>query len=87
GKAVMQESELTKKIKKRIQVQMSIDEELAQKFHEEELARFNAEQEAIDIARKEKVVAKGDQVHDINTAIESKKLILLGFNKVNTASY
>nr|GEU46866.1 ankyrin repeat-containing domain, PGG domain protein [Tanacetum cinerariifolium] len=31
GKAVMQESKPTKKIKKRIQVQMSIDEELAQK--------------------------------------------------------
>ncbi|GJT13538.1 hypothetical protein Tco_0860580 [Tanacetum coccineum] len=31
GKAVMQESEPPKKIKKRVQVQMSIDEELAQK--------------------------------------------------------
>nr|GEU40607.1 ribonuclease H-like domain-containing protein [Tanacetum cinerariifolium] len=39
GKAVMQESEPTKKIKKRIQVQMSINEELARKLHEEELAR------------------------------------------------
>nr|GEZ29482.1 hypothetical protein [Tanacetum cinerariifolium] len=58
GKAVMQESEPTKKNKKRIQVQMSINEELAQKLHKEELARFNAEQEAIDIARKEKVVAE-----------------------------
>ncbi|GKD69777.1 hypothetical protein Tco_1323867 [Tanacetum coccineum] len=36
GKAVMQESEPPKKIKKRVQVQMSIDEELAQKVHEEE---------------------------------------------------
>ncbi|GKE34889.1 hypothetical protein Tco_1454211 [Tanacetum coccineum] len=35
GKAVMQESEPPKKIKKRVQVQMSIDEELAQKVHEE----------------------------------------------------
>ncbi|GJW08728.1 hypothetical protein Tco_1571151 [Tanacetum coccineum] len=46
GKVVMQESEPLKKIKKRVQVQMSIDEELAQKVHEEEHARFNAEQEA-----------------------------------------
>ncbi|GJU86982.1 hypothetical protein Tco_1294528 [Tanacetum coccineum] len=45
GKAIMQESEPPKKIKKRAQVQMSIDEELAQKVHEEEQARFNAEQE------------------------------------------
>nr|GFA22572.1 hypothetical protein [Tanacetum cinerariifolium] len=66
GKEVMQESEPTKKIKKRIQVQMSIDEELARKLHKKELERFNAEQEAIDIARKEKVVAKGDQAHDID---------------------
>ncbi|GJX53132.1 hypothetical protein Tco_0281501 [Tanacetum coccineum] len=46
GKAVMQESEPPKKIKKRVQIQMSIDEELAQKLHEEEQARFNDEQEA-----------------------------------------
>ncbi|GKB04396.1 hypothetical protein Tco_0832539, partial [Tanacetum coccineum] len=39
-------SEPPKKIKKRVQIQMSIDEELAQKLHEEEQARFNAEQEA-----------------------------------------
>ncbi|GKA67598.1 hypothetical protein Tco_0767515 [Tanacetum coccineum] len=42
----MQESEPPKKIKKRVQVQISVDEELAQKVHEEEQARFNAEQEA-----------------------------------------
>ncbi|GKA29835.1 hypothetical protein Tco_0716080 [Tanacetum coccineum] len=45
GKAVMQESEPPKKIKKRVQIQMSTDEELAQKLHEEEKAIFNAEQE------------------------------------------
>nr|GEU40677.1 hypothetical protein [Tanacetum cinerariifolium] len=38
----------------------------ARKLHKEELARFNAEQKAIDIARKEKVVAEGDQAHDID---------------------
>ncbi|GKB30261.1 hypothetical protein Tco_0869662 [Tanacetum coccineum] len=46
GKAVMQESEPPKKIKKRVQVQISITEELAQKVLEEEQATFNAEQEA-----------------------------------------
>nr|GEX63409.1 hypothetical protein [Tanacetum cinerariifolium] len=40
GKTVMQESEPSKKIKKRIQVQISIDEELARKLHEEEHARI-----------------------------------------------
>ncbi|GKC24508.1 hypothetical protein Tco_1026658, partial [Tanacetum coccineum] len=42
GKAVMQESDLSKKIKKRVQVQMSVDEELAQKLHEEEKASDHA---------------------------------------------
>ncbi|GJT58132.1 hypothetical protein Tco_0993186 [Tanacetum coccineum] len=46
GKDIMQESEPPKKIKKRVQVQMSIDEELAKKVFEEEQARFNAKQEA-----------------------------------------
>ncbi|GJV84226.1 hypothetical protein Tco_1524124 [Tanacetum coccineum] len=36
GKVIMQESEQPKKIKKRVQIQMSLDEELAQKLHEEE---------------------------------------------------
>ncbi|GKD47509.1 hypothetical protein Tco_1276485, partial [Tanacetum coccineum] len=46
GKAIMQESEPPKKSKKRVKVQMSVDEELAKKLFEEEQARFNAEQEA-----------------------------------------
>nr|GEV71555.1 putative ribonuclease H-like domain-containing protein [Tanacetum cinerariifolium] len=46
GKAIMQESEQPKKIKKRVQIQMSLDEVLAQKLYEEEQARFNAEPEA-----------------------------------------
>nr|GEV90160.1 hypothetical protein [Tanacetum cinerariifolium] len=65
GKAVMQESEPTKKIKKRTQIQISIDEELARKLHKEQLARFNVDQEEIDKAGQEKVVAEGDQAHDI----------------------
>ncbi|GJX15010.1 hypothetical protein Tco_0206768 [Tanacetum coccineum] len=35
-----------KKVKKRTQVQLSMDEELARKIEEEERIRFNAEQEA-----------------------------------------
>ncbi|GKB91825.1 putative ribonuclease H-like domain-containing protein [Tanacetum coccineum] len=46
GKAIMLESEQPKKIKKRIKIQMSLDEELAQTLHEEAQARFNAELEA-----------------------------------------
>ncbi|GJZ56046.1 hypothetical protein Tco_0611239 [Tanacetum coccineum] len=46
GKAIMHDSELPKKIKKSVQVQMSVNEELAKKVFEEEQARFNTEQEA-----------------------------------------
>ncbi|GKC19367.1 hypothetical protein Tco_1021517 [Tanacetum coccineum] len=46
GKAIMKEPATPKKVKKRTQVQLSMDEELARKMDEEERAIFNAEQEA-----------------------------------------
>nr|GEX22500.1 hypothetical protein [Tanacetum cinerariifolium] len=42
GKGIMQETELPKKIKKREMIQLSLDEELAQKLHAEELAKETA---------------------------------------------
>ncbi|GJR88077.1 hypothetical protein Tco_0212088 [Tanacetum coccineum] len=45
-KAIMEEFATLKKVKKRTQVQLSMDEELARKMEEEERIRFNAEQEA-----------------------------------------
>ncbi|GKB42556.1 hypothetical protein Tco_0887498 [Tanacetum coccineum] len=45
GKAIMQESEPPKKVKKRVKVQMSMDEELAKKVYEEEQAKAMVEQE------------------------------------------
>ncbi|GJS31836.1 hypothetical protein Tco_0492456 [Tanacetum coccineum] len=45
GKAIIQEPEPPKKLKKRVQVQMSVDEELARKVQEEEQAKAVAEQE------------------------------------------
>ncbi|GJT24142.1 hypothetical protein Tco_0894079 [Tanacetum coccineum] len=45
GKAIMQELEPPKKLKKRVQVQMSVYEELARKVQEEEQAKAMAEQE------------------------------------------
>ncbi|GKC83452.1 hypothetical protein Tco_1139169 [Tanacetum coccineum] len=56
GKSIMQESEQPRKIKKRVQVQMSLDEELAQRLHEEEQAKFNEEQELLARERAEKEV-------------------------------
>ncbi|GKC71239.1 hypothetical protein Tco_1117122, partial [Tanacetum coccineum] len=67
GKAIMQESEPPKKIKKRVQVQMSVDEELAKKLFEEEQARFNAEQEARFKAEQEQ------ERIDFETALELQK--------------
>ncbi|GJR29380.1 hypothetical protein Tco_1105612 [Tanacetum coccineum] len=76
GKAIMQESEPPKKIKKRVQVQMSIDEELAKKVFEEEQAKAKAEQEQqkfdfktdLELQRqldeREEVAAK--EAHDID---------------------
>ncbi|GJX38977.1 hypothetical protein Tco_0252280 [Tanacetum coccineum] len=63
----MQESEPPKKIKKRVQVQMSIDEELAKNVFEEEQARFNVEQEARFKAEQEQ------ERIDFETALELQK--------------
>ncbi|GJW35238.1 hypothetical protein Tco_0058158 [Tanacetum coccineum] len=67
GKAIMHESEPPKKIKKRVQVQMSVNEELAKKVFEEEQARFNAEQEARFKAEQEQ------ERIDFETALELQK--------------
>ncbi|GKB97336.1 hypothetical protein Tco_0983473 [Tanacetum coccineum] len=45
GKAIIEELATPKKVKKRTQVQLSMDEELARKIEKEERIRFNAEQE------------------------------------------
>ncbi|GKA16572.1 hypothetical protein Tco_0696319 [Tanacetum coccineum] len=45
GKAIMQEPEPLKKLKKRVQVQMSVHEELVRKVQDEEQAKTMAEQE------------------------------------------
>ncbi|GJV39645.1 hypothetical protein Tco_0127444 [Tanacetum coccineum] len=46
GKAIMKEPSTPKKVKKRTQVKLSMDEELARKMEEEKRIRFNAEREA-----------------------------------------
>ncbi|GJX83593.1 hypothetical protein Tco_0333074 [Tanacetum coccineum] len=69
GKAIMHESKPPKKIKKRVQVQMNVDEELAKKVFEEEPARFNAEHEARFKAEQE----KEQERIDFETALELQK--------------
>ncbi|GKD62775.1 hypothetical protein Tco_1300284 [Tanacetum coccineum] len=69
GKAIMKESEQPKKIKKRVQIQMSLDEELAQKLHKEEQARFNAEQEAKFKAEQEELLASETTKDEANPPV------------------
>ncbi|GJT08599.1 hypothetical protein Tco_0843061 [Tanacetum coccineum] len=69
GKAIMQESEQLNKIKKRVQIQMSLDEELAKKLHEEEQARFNAEQEVKFNAEQEELLASKTTEDEANPLV------------------
>ncbi|GJS51395.1 hypothetical protein Tco_0624757 [Tanacetum coccineum] len=71
GKAIMQESKQPKKIKKRVQIQMSLDEELAQKLHEEEQARFNAEQEVKINAEQEELLASEVTDDEANPSVSN----------------
>nr|GEY37819.1 putative ribonuclease H-like domain-containing protein [Tanacetum cinerariifolium] len=78
GKGIIQEAELPKKIKKREMIQLSLDEELAQKLYAEELAKETARQEqekynlekALELQRsldkRERDVDKCDQAQKID---------------------
>nr|GEV76605.1 hypothetical protein [Tanacetum cinerariifolium] len=78
GKGIMQETKLPKKIKKRKMIQLSLDEELAQKLYAEELAKETARQKqkkynlekALELQRhldkREKDVDKGNQAQKID---------------------
>nr|GEX86648.1 hypothetical protein [Tanacetum cinerariifolium] len=78
GKGIMQETELPKKIKKREMIQLSLDEELAQKLYARELAKETARQEhekynlekALELQRKldkrKEDIDKGDQTKEID---------------------
>ncbi|GJU29296.1 hypothetical protein Tco_1172885 [Tanacetum coccineum] len=74
----MQEPEPPKKLKKRVQAQMNMDEEIAKKMFEEEQAKVMTEQEqermnlevALELQRKldamEEVPAEATQAHEID---------------------
>nr|GEY25887.1 hypothetical protein [Tanacetum cinerariifolium] len=71
GKAIMQDSEQPKKIKKRVQIQTSLDEELAQKLYEEEQSRFNAEQETKFNAEQEELLASETTKDKANPSVNN----------------
>nr|GEY70932.1 hypothetical protein [Tanacetum cinerariifolium] len=75
GKAIMQEFEQPKKIKKIVQIQMSLYEELAQKIHEEEQARFNAKQEAKFNVEEEELLATETTKDEANPLVTDKMLV------------
>ncbi|GJT55685.1 hypothetical protein Tco_0990739 [Tanacetum coccineum] len=78
GKGIMAEPEPPKKLKKMVQIQMSVDEELARKIQEENQARAIAEQEheminleaALEIQRqydeRQEVATEPTQIQDID---------------------
>nr|GEY14349.1 hypothetical protein [Tanacetum cinerariifolium] len=77
-KGIMQKTELPKKTKKREMIQLSLDEELAQKLHAEELAKETTRQEQEkynlkkdlelqkQLDQREEDVDKGNQTQDID---------------------
>ncbi|GKB54643.1 hypothetical protein Tco_0905396 [Tanacetum coccineum] len=73
GKGIMQESEEPRKIKKKVQIQMSLDEEVAQRFKEEEQARFIKEQELL--VREWEVNPSTDDIDwdDVQAQIQANK--------------
>nr|GFB30694.1 hypothetical protein [Tanacetum cinerariifolium] len=78
GKGIMQETKLPKKLKKKEMIQLSLDEELAQKLYAEELAKEEARQKqerynlekALELQRqlyqRKENVPKGDQAKEID---------------------
>ncbi|GJQ95471.1 hypothetical protein Tco_0006610 [Tanacetum coccineum] len=73
GKAIMEETATPKKVKKRTQVQLSMDEELARKMEEEERIRFNAEQEARALQEKEEERLNLEAVREMQRQLDQRQ--------------
>ncbi|GJW32649.1 hypothetical protein Tco_0052681 [Tanacetum coccineum] len=72
GKAIMEEPATLKKVKKRTQVQLSMDEELARKIEEEERIRFNAEQEARALQEEEEERLNREAARELQRQIDQR---------------
>ncbi|GJZ77579.1 hypothetical protein Tco_0642251, partial [Tanacetum coccineum] len=73
GKAIMEEPATLKKVKKRTQVQLSMDEELARKIEEEERIRFNAEQEARALQEEEEERLNREAARELQRQIDQRQ--------------
>ncbi|GKB43673.1 hypothetical protein Tco_0888615 [Tanacetum coccineum] len=73
GKTIMHESKPPKKIKKRVRVKISVDEELAKKVFKEEQARFNAEQEAKFKAEQEQEMIEFETALELQNQFDERE--------------
>ncbi|GKE63178.1 hypothetical protein Tco_1513545, partial [Tanacetum coccineum] len=73
GKAIMEEPATPKKVKKRTQVQLSMDEELARKMEEEERIRFNAKQEARALQGEEEERLNLEAVRELQRQLDQRQ--------------
>ncbi|GKB77179.1 hypothetical protein Tco_0944074 [Tanacetum coccineum] len=73
GKAIMEEPATPKKVKKRTQVQLSMDEELARKMEEEERIRFNAEQEARALQEEEEERLNLEAIRELQRQLDQRQ--------------
>ncbi|GJW20534.1 ribonuclease H-like domain-containing protein [Tanacetum coccineum] len=90
GKAIMEDHATPKKVKKRTQVQLSIDEELARKMEEEERIRFNADQEARALQEKEKERLNMEAARELQRQLDQRqenKLVSIAQARRNMTTY
>ncbi|GJR91078.1 hypothetical protein Tco_0215089 [Tanacetum coccineum] len=76
GKAIMEEPATPKKVKKRTQVQLSMDEELARKMEEEERIIFNAEQEARALQEEEESRLNLEAARELQRQLDQRQEVL-----------
>ncbi|GJT52489.1 hypothetical protein Tco_0978646 [Tanacetum coccineum] len=74
GKAIMEEPATPKKVKKRTQVQLSMDEELARKMEAEKRIRFNVEQEARALQEEEERLNL-EAAKELQTQLDQRKKV------------
>ncbi|GJU03894.1 hypothetical protein Tco_1114232 [Tanacetum coccineum] len=83
GKTIMHEFKTSKKIKKRVQVQMSVDEELAKKVFEEEQAKFNAKQEARFKAEQEQERINFETALELQKQLDEREEVAAKFDEAH----
>ncbi|GKD01496.1 hypothetical protein Tco_1171770 [Tanacetum coccineum] len=78
GNAIMEEPSTPKKVKKRTQVQLSMDAELARKLEEEkERIRFNAEQEARALQEEEEERLNLEAARELQRQLDQRQDVLI----------